>query len=84
MLYFFDVLGPSLLDEHCRTVACFAVACCCESVPLLRRPQFFLLLSPSFVGPSLSSLSSWRNSWILSSPVSERVFFWTIVIVIVS
>ena len=33
--------------------------------------------------PSLSSLSWWMSSWILSSFVSERVCFWTVVMVIV-
>ena len=48
MLYFFDVFGPSLVDEYCCCVARFVVSCCCESASLLRRPQFFFLFFCTF------------------------------------
>ena len=43
MLYFFDVLAPSLEDEECRSVACCAVSRRGPCVSILRFPQFSLL-----------------------------------------
>ena len=33
----------------CRSVACFALTCCCDGASLSRRPQFFFLISPRLV-----------------------------------
>ena len=49
MLYIFDVLGPSLLDEYCCGMARFAVFCYCERVSLPSSCTILLSVSVRFV-----------------------------------
>ena len=44
--HFFNLFGPSLVDEDCCSVSCFAVSCCSDG-GLIHSSSF--LLSPSLV-----------------------------------
>ena len=47
MLNLFDVFGPSLVGECCRSVECFAVTCCFESVSVVASSSTILLFASS-------------------------------------
>ena len=65
-------------------MACFAVSCCCERVSLSRYPKLLFLLPPSLVDRNklpvtvIELVQLLVCSWILSSLVSERVFFFVL------
>ena len=82
---FFSVVTPVILGPGCCTPSTYLLhllwmrtavslvvlhssSCCVLQTSLIVTESLCL---------SLSSLNSWMSSWILSSLVSERVFFWT-------
>ena len=69
MLNFFDVLAPSLVVEHCCSVASFMCS-----------PQFFIMYSPGIAAKSqclsLSSLNFLVSPPVPSTLVNERVSCW--------